>query len=153
MKNRDIVEAITRNIVRRCGCSFSEDRIRNEGFRCFPSSLDAVTYRAELHGTLKASVPDLIKDITEWLSSGASISVQLELLTIDSSCSVAISSFNENECIATGTATSGPSTGTVVGIAIGVIAAIAVAIAIAIAVILFVRCKNHRATLKMTDTK
>ena len=121
------------------------DRIRNEGFQCFPSSPDAVTYRAELHGTLKATVPDLIEDITEWLSSGASISVQLQRLTIDSSCSVTISSFNENEC------GSGPSTGTVVGIVIGVIAAIAVAIAIVI--IIFLRHKNHRATLKMTDTK
>ena len=62
-----------------------------------------------------------------------------------------ISSFNENECMATGTATSGPSTGTVVGIAIGVIAAIAVATAIVI--IIFLRHKNHRATLKMTDTR
>ena len=129
------------------------DRIRNEGFQCFPSSPNAVTYRAELHGTLEATVPDLIEDITEWLSSGASISVQLQRLTIDSSCSVAISSFNENECIATGTATSGPSTGTVVGIVIGVIAAIAVAIAIAIIIIIFLCHKNHRATLKMTDTK
>ena len=162
MKNRDIVEAITRSVVRRCGCGFSEDRIRGVIFRCFPSSPDAVTYRAELHGTLEATVPNLIEDITEWLSSGASIPVQLQLLTIDNSCSVTISSLNENECMATGTGTSGPSTGmgtngpstgTVVGIAIGVIGAIAVAIAIAIAVILFLCHKNRRATLKMTDTK
>ena len=63
------------------------------------SSPNAVTYQAELHGTLEATVPDLIGDIIEWLSSGASISVQLQRLTIDSSCSVAISFFNENECM------------------------------------------------------
>ena len=126
------------------------DRIRNEGFQCFPSSPDAVTYRAELHGTLEASVPDLIEDITEWLSSGASISVQLQRLTIDSSCSVAISSFNENECMATGTATNGPSTGVVIGVAIGVIVSIVVAITIIILVIVILHHKNRRDTVEMT---
>ena len=126
------------------------DRIRNGGFLCFPSSPNAVTYRAELHGTLKASVPDLIEDITQWLSSGASISVQFQLLTIDSSCSVAISSFNENECMATGTATNEPSTGVVIGVAIGVIVAIAVAITIIILVIVILHHKNRRDTVEMT---
>ena len=114
------------------------DRIRNEGFQCFPSSPDAVTYRAELHGTLEASVSDLIEDITQWLSSGALISVQLQRLTIDSSCSVAITSFNENECRNTGTRTNGPSTGAVVGTTIVVIVAIAVPIAIAIIVVIII---------------
>ena len=139
------------------------DRIRNGGFLCFPSSPNAVTYRAELHGTLKASVPDLIEDITEWLSSGASISVQFQLLTIDSSCSVAITSFNENECRNTVTMTTTVTgnegsttsvsqnyTGVVIGVAIGVIVAIAVAITIIILVIVILHHKNHRDTIEMT---
>ena len=133
------------------------DRIRNEGFQCFPSSPDAVTYRAELHGTLEATVPDLIEDITQWLSSGASISVQLQRLTIDSSCSVAITSFNENECRNTVTENEGSTTsvsqnytGVVVGVAIGVIVAIAVAITIIILVIVILHHKNRRDTIEMT---
>ena len=132
------------------------DRIRNEGFQCFPSSPDAVTYRAELHGTLEATVPDLIEDITQWLSSGASISVQLQRLTIDSSCSVAITSFNENECRNTVTENEGSTTsvsqntGVVVGVAIGVIIAIAVAITIIILVIVILHHKNRRDTVEMT---
>ena len=129
------------------------DRIRNGGFLCFPSSPNAVTYRAELHGTLKASVPDLIEDITQWLSSGASISVQFQLLTIDKSCTVAISSFNENECRNTVTENEGSTTqntGAVVGVAIGVIIAIAVAITIIILVIVILHRKSHRDTIEMT---
>ena len=133
------------------------DRIRNGGFLCFPSSPESVTYRAELHGTLKASVPDLIEDITEWLSSSASISVQFQLLTIDSSCSVAITSFNENECRNTVTENEGSTTsdsqnytGVVVGVAIGVIIAIAVAITIIILVIIILHHKNHHDTIEMT---
>ena len=139
------------------------DRIRNGGFLCFPSSPNAVTYRAELHGTLKACVPDLIEDITEWLSSGASISVQFQLLAIDSSCSVAITSFNENECRNTITMTTTVTgnegsttsvsqnyTGVVIGVAIGVIVAIAVAITIIILVIIILHHKNHRDTIEMT---
>ena len=139
------------------------DRIRNEGFQCFPSSPDAVTYRAELHGTLEATVPDLIEDIAQWLSSGASISAQLQRLTIDSSCSVAITSFNENECRNTVTMTTTVTenegsttsvsqnyTGVVVGVAIGVIVAIAVAITIIILVIVILHHKNRRDTIEMT---
>ena len=136
------------------------DRIKNGGFLCFPSSPNAVTYRAELHGTLKASVPDLIEDITQWLSSGASISVQFQLLTIDKSCSVAISSFNENECRNTvieneGSTTSDSQnyTGVVIGVPIGVIVAIAVAITIIIFVIVILHHKNRRDTVEMTNTK
>ena len=133
------------------------DRIRNGGFLCFLSSPNAVTYRAALHGTLKASVPDLIEDITEWLSSGASISVQFQLLAIDSSCSVAITSFSENECRNTVTENEGSTTsdsqnytGVVVGVAIGVIVAIAVAITIIILVIVILHHKNHHDTIEMT---
>ena len=126
-----------------CECDFSMDRIRNGGFQCFPSSPGAVTYRAELHGTLEATVPDLIEDITQWLSSDASISVQLQKLTIDTSCSVVIRSLSEKECKAYETATSGSLTGITAGITIGVIAAIAIAIAIAIVVIILLRYKTH----------
>ena len=41
---------------------------------------------------------DLIQDIEEWIEDGASFPVQLQLLTVDSSCSVSIGSFTESEC-------------------------------------------------------
>ena len=41
---------------------------------------------------------DLIQNIEEWIEDGASFPVQLQLLTVDSSCSVGIGSFIEFEC-------------------------------------------------------
>ena len=135
-----------------CECDFLMDRIRNGGFQCFPSSPGAVTYRAELHGTLEATVPDLVEDITQWLSSDASISVQQQTLTIDTSCSVVARSLSAKECKDTEIVRSGQVTGTTAGIAIGVIVAIAVAIAIAIVIIILIlRYKNH--SLKMSNAE
>ena len=132
------------------------DRIRKEGFQCFPSSPDAVTYRAELHGTLDTTVHDMIEYIGAWLSSDASISVQLQRLTIDSTCSVTIGSFDESECKATVSVTGDreSSDTTVVGISIGGVAAVVVVLIIgAAAVIIYLRFKNFHATFKTTNNE
>lgn len=42
---------------------------------------------------------ELLQDIEQWVQDGVSITVQLRLLTVDSSCEVGISSFTETECI------------------------------------------------------
>ena len=49
---------------------------------------------------------DLLQDIEEWIEDGASFPVQLQLLTVDSSCSVGIGSFTESECTANSVTTS-----------------------------------------------
>ena len=105
-KDSDIVRAITANVATRCGCTFTNDRITERNFQCFPSSPQAVTYRARLDGTRGATVADLLQDIEEWIEDGASFPVQLQLLTVDSSCSVGIGSFTESECTANSVTTS-----------------------------------------------
>ena len=97
------MNAIINNIDPHCGCVLNEDHFTNRGFQCFSSSPQAVTYRAELHGTLQASVPELIVYLEEWISSEATISVQFLILSIDESCTVEVSSTAEEECRATTT--------------------------------------------------
>ena len=92
------MNTIINNLDPCCGCVLNEDHFTNRGFQCFPSSPQAVTYRAELHGTRQVSVSELIVYLEEWISSEVSIIVQFLILSIDESCTVEITSIAEEEC-------------------------------------------------------
>ena len=94
----DIVKAIISNLVSRCGCGLTADHVTQRGFQCFPSSPQAVTYRAELRGTREASVEDLLQDMQQWIQDGVSFPIQFQILQVDSFCDVSISSFADPEC-------------------------------------------------------
>ena len=51
------------NVTSLCGCGFTEDRIIDPGFHCLPSSPQLVIFYAQLHGTLNATVSQLIEII------------------------------------------------------------------------------------------
>ena len=76
-KLEDIALAVLENTQELCQCGFVRDRISGEVFRCFPSSPQAVTYRAVLHGTASATSSQLISHIKQWTAeAGAAITVQ-----------------------------------------------------------------------------
>ena len=148
------MNAIINNIDPRCGCVLNEDHFTNRGFQCFSSSPQAVTYRAELHGTLQASVPDLIVYLEEWISSEVTISVQFLILSIDESCTVEVSSTAEEECRARESTVismvdntlTNQSNSTV--IVVGVLLVVAMVI-IAVVVIVIVIVRNHHSALNL----
>ena len=74
------------------------ENITNSVFRCFPSSPQAVTFRALLHGGAKVSSSELALHIKQWIIHDVTIPVQNVLINIDSSCQVVISSFDDREC-------------------------------------------------------
>ena len=82
-KDLDMVEAIVKFMAANCDCDFTADHLTDRVFLCHPSSPQSVTYQAQLHGTLKASVADLIAMIQEWAFSGVTIQVQNLTLTLD----------------------------------------------------------------------
>ena len=57
-----------------------------------------MTYRARLEGTSETGSGSLISLIEEWLSGRVTIIVTGVLMTVNSKCSVAISSLSEAEC-------------------------------------------------------
>ena len=82
---------------------------------------------------------DLIQDIEEWINDGASFPVQLQLLTVDSSCSVSVGSFTESECRANSStgASDSVSTGIIsTGAVIGVVVPIVFMLALLITAII-----------------
>ena len=80
-------------------CGITNDLIDEQKFSCFSESPTYVTYRARLEGTSETDSGSLISLIEEWVSGGASIIVTGVLMTVDSECSVAISSLSEGECL------------------------------------------------------
>ena len=79
-------------------CGITSDIIDRQSFACYPESPTHVTYRARLEGTSETDSGSLISLIEDWVSGGASIIVTGVLMTVDSECSVAISSLSEGEC-------------------------------------------------------
>ena len=88
------VQENTENI---CQCGFSLQHISGSAFECF-SNPDEVTFRARLQGTAQASSLQLVNYIEQWSTRNVTIAVQGLRLRVDSSCSIAISSFSDPEC-------------------------------------------------------
>ena len=147
------LEHITAAVVKELKSSCSEcgpEMIDNQLFVCYPESPSFLMYRARLEGTSERDSGSLVSLIEAWVSGGgASLIMTGVLVTVDSHCSVAISSLNEPECSPshTPTATSSPSTDmpaverssdeepVQVSDAIGGVVAVVIALIIAIAVI------------------
>ena len=99
MKLEDITNAVLEELTASCAeCGITDDINDKQSFACFPESPTYVTYRARLEGTSETDSGSLISLIEEWVSGGASIIVTGVLMTVDSECSVAISSLSEGEC-------------------------------------------------------
>ena len=99
-KFEDIASAVLEELTSSCSdCGITSDIIDKQSFACFSESPSYVTYRARLEGTSETDSGSLISLIEEWVSGGASIIVTGVLMTVDSECSVAISSLSEGECL------------------------------------------------------
>ena len=139
-KDMDILRSIISNLVSRCGCDITEDHVTQRGFQCFPSSPQAVTYRAELRGTREASVEDLLQDMQQWIQDGASIPIQFQILQVDSFCDVGISSFTDPECSA-GEVGSIPTVALIAG-TVGSVTIVLIVVIVVVVVVLKCRRSN-----------
>ena len=173
------LEHITAAVVMELKSSCSEcgpEMIDNQLFFCNPESPSFLTYRARLEGTSETDSGSLVSLIEAWASGGeASLIMTGVLMTVDSHCSVAISSLNEPECSPshTPTANSSPSTdmpaverssdeepvqvsdaiiGGIVAVVIVLIITIAIAIVIII-VVLIIKNRRGEVSLKNNSDK
>ena len=153
----NITNAVIEELTASCAeCGITNDIIDKQSFACFPESPTYVTYRARLEGTSETDSGSLISLIEEWVSSGASIIVTGVLMTVNSECSVAISSLSEGECSSTQpptTNTSAASESTnsaaIIGGVVAVILIVSVAITITIiAVTLIVKNRHINMSIK-----
>ena len=149
-KLEDITSAVLEELTSSCDeCGITSDIIDKPSFACYPESPTYVTYRARLEGTSETDSGSLISLIQDWVSGGTSIIVTGVLMTVDSECSVAISSLNEGECSSTTTSSSQSPSDTAA--IIGGVVAVVIFLIIAITVITIVALvmKNRRSIKKM----
>ena len=147
IKLNDISTALISNINQHCRCGLSLENITNGVFRCFPASPQAVTFRAILHhGGIKASSSEISSYIERWIRNDVTIPIQSVLINVDSSCMVAISSFDDGECQVnseqhTRSSSSAVIGGTVAGLLLLLI--LFSAVVIALLIMLWWRKKHH----------
>lgn len=93
-----------------------------------------VTYRAIIHGTASTTATELISQIEQWTAQGSIVTVQRVVLTVDGSCTVALSSFADDECQARNVDLAGLSS-TATGVIGGVVAMVILSIALVFVII------------------
>ena len=137
-------------------------------FVCYPESPSHVTYRARLEGTSERGSDSLISLIEDWVSGGPGVIVAGVLMTVDSHCSVAISSLSEGECLPPpantdptvigGVDSPAPDTGANQEglIAGGVVAVVVIVLIISITiaiVVIVLKSRRGKVSLKKSETK
>ena len=144
IKLNDISTAIISNINQHCQCGLSIGNITNGVFRCFPASPQAVTFRAILHGGTKVSSSELSLYIERWIRNDVTIPVQNVLINIDSSCMVAISSFDDGECqVNSEQHTNNSSSAIIGGTVAGLLLLLILSSAVVILSLVILRKKHH----------
>ena len=93
-------------------------------------------FHALLSGSPQVAAPQLIIFLENWISSGATLSIQTQLLSVDGYCSISVSSLREEDCQITTDTGEDPSLtvnttliGTVVAAIVFVILAIIILVA------------------------
>ena len=131
-------------------CGITSDIIDRRSFSCNPESPTYVTYRARLEGTSETDSGSLISLIEDWMRGGASIIVNGVRLTVDSECSVAISSLSEGECDTTTSSTSSSSSSNNAAIIAGIVVIVlSIVIAVTVVIIVALVLKNRHGNLSI----
>ena len=81
-----------------CQCTYILSSITSAGIRCFPQSPTTVTFRAEISESPFLSKAELVRILETWVTSGDTVLVQDQELSLDDSCATIIDSFHGPEC-------------------------------------------------------
>ena len=152
-KLEDITSAIIDQLSDSCSdCDITSEIIDIQTFACYPESPTYVTYRARLEGTSETDSGSLISLMEDWVRGGASIVVTRVLITVDTDCAVAISSFNERECSSSSqTDTSSDHTLAIIGGVVAVVIVLIIAITVVAIVALFMKKRHGDSSTKKPD--
>ena len=109
-KASQVVAAIASNIEQMCPsgkCGLTAKDFTESVFQCFAQNAHEVTFRTRLHETSQASTMELVNAMTQWITAGATMTVDGVVMKVDQTCKIDIEILSEPECPTSGT----PSTG------------------------------------------
>ena len=129
--------------------------IDNQLFACYAESPSFLTYRARLEGTSETESDSLVSLIEAWVrGGGASLIMTGVLMTVDSHCSVAISSLSQPQCPPSSTDMPDEDPAQVSTALIGgIVAVVIVLIAVITIIILVLRNRRGEVSLKNNSDK
>ena len=154
-KLEDITNAVLDELTVLCAeCDIGSNSINRQSFACFTESPTHVTFRARLGGSSETDSSSLVSLLDSWVSGGATIIVTGILMTVDSECSLAISSLSEKECLSDQATTSSSSSSTsgIIGGVVAVMLIITIALTV-FGIAALVILKRHRSKLSTTNAK
>ena len=147
----DITSAVLLKLMELCRvCGVTDDIINMTSLDCGSESV--IVYRARLEGTSQTDSGSLISLIEDWVNTAPRVLVRDVLMKVDSGCSVAISSLNEeSECsnaitqppvaiTSSGSSSVTTSLSTVTGVA----AAILIIIIVLVSIIVLLKFRGSR---------
>ena len=138
----DITNAVVEQLMMSCN-ECDSGIIDKQIFACFAESQTHMIYRARLEGTSERDSETLISLIEQWVRGGASIIVSGALMTVDSECSVAISSLGEGVCSTAPTTSTDSGQHLLIAVS-GGLAALVIVLIIAITITFAVLSCRHR---------
>ena len=158
-KKEAVIASVTKAVNELCKCGFSRETFYDiditAGFQCFDQSPTAVTFRGEIGPSLTANSSLLISYLEQWVATDPNIVVLSSRLSVDSSCSVEISNFNDPECSDTDmTFTSTKTaTGAIVGGVVGGIFVILIAALVLVVVVGLLRTHQKKVSYNLSVGK
>ena len=157
-KKEQVITSVTTAVDELCQCGFSRETFHNidvtAGFQCYDQSPTAVTFRGEIGPSLTANSSQLISYLEQWVATDPTIVVLSSRLSIDSSCSVEISNFNDPECgDMTSTVPTAKNTGAIIGGAVGGVFVILLAVIVLVVIVGRLRSCRKKSSYKLGTKK
>ena len=152
-KKEVVITIVIKAVNELCKCVFFRDDIDiTAGFQCFDQSPNAVTFRGEIGLSLTANSSQVISYLEQWVATDPTIIVLSSRLSVDSSCSVEISNFNDPECSDTDM-TSTSTKAAIIGGGVGGVFVILVAALALVVVVGLLRTHQKRASYNLSVGK
>lgn len=152
---KSVTSAIFEQLKDSCPtCGTTNDIIDMPLFVCFPESPTFVTFRARLEGTSQTDSGSIISILEDWVKSGPSFTVTGVLMTVDSQCSVPISSLTEEECLkdTSPSSTTSQASSMMISVIGGAVAVVVFIIVLIIIIIIVVKVRRNRVKVTINKT-
>ena len=156
-KKEAVIASVTKAVNELCKCGFSRETFYDiditAGFQCFDQSPAAVTFRGVIGPSLTANSSLLISYLEQWVATDPTIVVLSSRLSVDSSCSVEISNFNDPECSDMTSTSTKTATGAIVGGVVGGIFVILIAALVLVVLVGLLRTHQKKVSYNLSVGK
>ena len=156
-KKEAVIASVIKAVNELCKCVFSRETFYDiditAGFQCFDQSPTAVTFRGQIGPSLTANSSLLISYLEQWVATDPTIVVLSSRLSVDSSCSVEISNFNDPECSDMTSTSTKTATGAIVGGIVGGIFVILIAALVLVVLVGLLRTHQKKVSYNLSVGK